>query len=65
MKTFSARYRGNRLVKLIADVHLAEDAKALVIVPEPEDAEEAMWSNLTAAQFLEDYSEADSVYDGL
>ena len=37
MKTFSARYRGNRLVELIADIHLAEDAKVLVIVPEPED----------------------------
>ena len=65
MKTFSARYRGNRLVELLADAQIAEDAAVLVIVPEPEDEEDTIWSNLTAEQFLAGYSQADEVYDNL
>ena len=63
MKTFSARYRGNRLVELVSDVHLAEDAAALVVIPDPADNSEDVWRRLAAAQFLKGYGESDAVYD--
>jgi len=37
--------------------------RAIILVPEPTDAEEqAAWSHLTAEQFFAGYSEADSIY---
>ena len=65
MKTFSAKYKGNGLVELPAGVHLAKDVQVLVIVPEPEDREEALWARLAEEQFLAGCSEADAVYDNL
>ncbi len=43
-----------------------QTVRAIILVPEPGDhAENAAWSQLTAAQFMAGYSEADSVYDGV
>ncbi len=37
--------------------------RAIILVPEPTDAEEqAAWSHLAAEQFFAGYSEADSIY---
>ena len=65
MKTLSAKYKGNRLLELSTEVLLAEDAEVLVVIPEAEESEEVMWDLFAAAQFLEGYSEEDSIYDGL
>ncbi|RKY65337.1 MAG: hypothetical protein DRP99_00300 [Candidatus Latescibacterota bacterium] len=37
--------------------------RVIILVPEPTDEEESLWSRLTAEQFLAGYSEADSIYD--
>ena len=40
MKTFSAVYKGDRLVELLEDIDLPEDIEVLVIIPGQEDEEE-------------------------
>ncbi len=38
--------------------------RVIILIPEPTEAEEdAVWSRLTAEQFLAGYSETDSIYD--
>lgn len=38
--------------------------RLIILVPEPTDSKEQdVWARLTAEQFLEGYSEADSIYD--
>ena len=41
MKTFSAVYKGDRVVQLLEDVDLPEDVQVLVVVPEQEDERES------------------------
>ena len=51
---------------LIALLPHGQTVRAIILVPEPADDEEnAVWSELAAAQFLAGYSEADSIYDGV
>jgi len=40
MKTFSAVYKGDRLVELLEDIDLPEDIQVLVVIPGQEDEEE-------------------------
>lgn len=40
MKTFSAVYKGDRLIELLEDIDLPEDIQVLVIIPGQEDEEE-------------------------
>jgi hypothetical protein len=43
-----------------------QTVRVMVLVSEPEDAEEqSSWSRLTAEQFLAGYAPADTVYDKL
>ncbi|MDE2780195.1 MAG: hypothetical protein OXI91_11045 [Chloroflexota bacterium] len=65
MKTFSATYKGNRLLELKVDVLLDEDTEVLVVVPEEEDTEESVWALLVTQEFAKGYGEIDSVYDTL
>ena len=65
MKTFSATYKGNRLLELSVDVTLDEDSEVLVMIPESTDTEEPAWALLMAQEFADGYAEADSVYDTL
>ena len=37
MKTFSARYKGNRVIQLLEDIDSSKDPAVLVIVPEQPD----------------------------
>ncbi|MFB3119788.1 MAG: hypothetical protein ACE1Y2_04595 [Stenotrophomonas maltophilia] len=51
---------------LLALLPHGQTVRAIILVPEPaDDAENAAWSRLTAAQFMAGYSEADSIYDGV
>ncbi len=51
---------------LLAVLPHGQTVRAIILVPEPADDEEnAVWSELAAAQFLAGYSEADSIYDGV
>jgi hypothetical protein len=51
---------------LLALLPHGQTVRAIILVPEPADDEEnSAWSELTAAQFLAGYSEADSIYDGV
>ena len=65
MKTVPAIYRGNRVLELSDDVHLEEDSKVIVLIPDETSAEEESWQSLTATQFLEDFEDSDSIYDNL
>ena len=65
MKTLSAIYKGERRLELSVEVSLAEDTEVLVVIPEEEETEEAIWSLFATAQFFDGYSEADSIYDDL
>ena len=40
MKTFSAVYKGDRVVELLEDIDLPEDVQVLVVIPGQEDEEE-------------------------
>ena len=62
MKTYLAKYSGNRMVELSEELRLPEGAEVLVVIPDWED-EEADWAHLTAEQFLAGYDKADSIYD--
>ena len=51
---------------LLALLPPGQTVRAIILVPEPADQEkDAEWSQLTTAQFLAGYSEADSIYDGV
>ena len=51
---------------LIALLPHGQTVRAIILVPKPADDEEnAAWPQLTAAQFLTGFSEADSIYDGV
>jgi hypothetical protein len=40
MKTFSAVYKGDRVVELLEDIDLPKDMEVLVVIPEQEDEKE-------------------------
>ena len=40
MKTFSAIYKGDRVVELLEDIGVPEDMAVLVVIPEQEDERE-------------------------
>ena len=40
MKTFSAVYKGDRVVELLEDIDLPKDMEVLVVIPEQEDERE-------------------------
>ena len=51
---------------LLALLRHGQTVRAIILVPEPGDHEkDGEWSQLTAAQFLAGYSEADAIYDGV
>jgi hypothetical protein len=37
--------------------------RAIILIPEPSESEEAAWERLTVEQFFNGYGEADSIYD--
>ncbi|MYC30131.1 MAG: hypothetical protein F4X65_08595 [Chloroflexi bacterium] len=65
MKTFSATYKGNRMLELKVDIPLEDDADVLVIVPDEDDREESIWDLFVTQGFADGYAESDSVYDTL
>jgi len=48
MKTFSAIYKGDRVVELIEDIALPKDIEVLVVIPE-QDNERTLRSQLQSA----------------
>ncbi len=40
MKTFSAIYKGDRVVSLLEDINFPKDTEVLVVIPEQEDEKE-------------------------
>ncbi len=40
MKTFSAIYRGDRVVELLEDIDFPQDTSVLIVIPEQEDERE-------------------------
>lgn len=42
MKTFSAIYKGNRVVELLEDINLPKDLEVLVIIPEQDEEESTL-----------------------
>ncbi|MCH8295091.1 hypothetical protein IH992_28745 [Candidatus Poribacteria bacterium] len=40
MKTFSAIYKGDRVVSLLEDIDFPKDTEVLVVIPEQEDEKE-------------------------
>ena len=65
MKTVPAIYRGNRVLELSDDVHIEENSRVIVLIPEEAEIEEKVWESLAAAHFLGGFVESDSVYDNL
>jgi len=50
---------------LLASLPRHQTVRVIILVPEPADqeAEDAAWSHLAAAQFLAGYGKTDSIYD--
>jgi hypothetical protein len=49
---------------LLAWLPRHQRVRIIILVPEPADqGEDSEWSRLAAAQFMEGYSQSDSVYD--
>ena len=49
MKTFSARYKGNRVIQLLEDIDFPKDTAVLVIIPEQEEDERELHHQLQVA----------------
>jgi len=50
MKTFSAVYKGDRVVELLEDIDLPKDVEVLVVIPEQEDERELRSQLQSAAE---------------
>ena len=65
MKTVPAIYKGNRVLELSDDIHLEENSRVIVLIPEDMEIEDNAWGSMTAAQFLGGFVESDSIYNEL
>jgi hypothetical protein len=52
MKTFSAVYKGDRVVELLEDIDLPKDIEVLVVIPEQEDEKELCSQLRNAAEVV-------------
>lgn len=52
MKTFSAIYKGDRVVELLEDINFPNDIAVLVVIPEQEDEKELRSQLQSAAEVV-------------
>ena len=52
-------------MELSHDIHLEENSRVIVLIPEDMEIEDNAWGSMAAAQFPGGFVEFDSVYDDL